>query len=695
MWPFRFNSWLPLACLLALVAMMLGTLMLGVAGDRKGMRVLPDAVGSTVDVLDDPAGELTLEAVRAKPGEAWARWDGRGYVRSQPGGAVWLRVTLRNDRATPMRGVLADAEYYTDRIDLWTREDREWNALSPTRFSGGVPEQRLEDKSLHPEANWTHQRAGEWVPAAEKPIWGRDAGFFVDVPAEGERTVYLRVQDRFGAWLRLVWWPDARAFLSSQLRDTMAEAAYFGILLALVVYNGVLWARLRFRDIGYYLGYLGSVAVFMFISRVQHPLVGWAAGSPVTETILTCALGASGFFVAQFARTFLELEARVKVADWIVRVVGLAMAALAVGALAFPWMTTTIWLHFAVAGAALAHTVLLASAIAAWRAGSYHARFFVLSFGLLLAGVVPTAIIWLLAIPLGMSAMAMMLGSALEMLLLSLAIADRFARLQQDKIVAQARAVEEAERRRVMQDAYADELEHEVRERTRELRAANADKDRMMAVLGHDLRSPLTSLTLAAEQAAGTEAKTARGFAADAAQTGRALLLLLEDVVLWARLRAGTGRPGDHGAMAIVAPAVDMHRAGAAQRGVMLEVNVAPELTVRADLVLAQTLVRNLTSNAVKAARTRVVVSAVGDAVAGHGRVSVRDDGAGLPAAVKEQFARGVAAESGSNSPWGGRSGLGLRLCVEIAQAIGTRLEAGEAPGGGVEISFTLPRAET
>ncbi|MBI3884483.1 MAG: sensor histidine kinase [Opitutae bacterium] len=613
----RSSTWLVSACLLALAAAMLGGLLLGVAGDRKGMHALPDASGSVVDVLADRRAALTFADVRAKPEDEWRRWEGRGYIQAFFGEAVWVRITLRNPTAEAQRGVLADAEYYTDHVDLWVEEEAGWNALSLTRFSGADTNQRLGGKSLHPSSDWRHERAGEWVPAAEKSMWGRDAAFLLAVPAGSERTVYLRLQDYFGVWLRPVWWPQARTFFSAQLRDAFAEASYFGILLALFVYNGVVWARLRFRDIGWYLGYLGSAAVFMFMARAQHQVVGWAAGSPV----------------------------------------------------------------------------LLVAAIAAWRAGSYHARFFVLSFGLLLAGVLPTAVIWLRAIPLGLSAMAMMLGSALEMLLLSLAITDRFARLQQDKIAAQALAVAEAEQRRAMQEAYADELEHEVRERTGELAAANAAKDRMIAVLGHDLRSPLTALTLSAEQVA-TDAAAAAArprFAEETAQTGRALLLLLEDVVLWVRLRAGAGRAADHPADNLAAPAVELHRAGAERNGVALRLAVAPGLRVRADLVLAQTLVRNLTSNAVKSARSRVTV-AVAAAPDGRVRVSVSDDGPGLPPGLAARLR--AAGPADSTHPWSARSGLGLRLCQEIVQAMGTQLEVTEPPGGGAEISFTLPGGE-
>ncbi len=656
--------------MLAGVAVALGVLLLGVAGDRKDMRALPDAAGSVVEVLKDRRAETTFADVLAKPEAEWERWDGRGYIRSFSGEVVWVRVMLSNPADQPLRGVLADAEYYTDRIDLWVETEGAEGAAT----------------------TWRSAVSGELTPPAEKALWGRDTAFFVDVPAGGERVAVMRLDDRFGGWLRPVWWPDGRRFLAAQLRDTAAEAIYFGLLVALLVYNAVLWVRLRHRDIGYYLGYLCSVGVFMFFSRCMHQAMGLAWGSPVMETIVTVTLGSGLAFVAQFARVFLDLGRIARGCDRLVRGLRAAGVVLVIGGLLFPWASTTVWMHVAVGVTALAHVVLFFVAIRAWMAGQRQGRFFVLSFGFLAAGVVPTAVIWLLAIPLGQSAMAMMTGSALEMLLLSLAVADRFAVMQQEKIAAQARAVEEAEKRREIQEAYADELQHEVEERTRELEAANADKDRMLAVLGHDLRSPLTALTLSAEQVAGDAGAAAArpGFAAEAAQTGRALLLLLEDVVLWARLRSGPGRPAEQAARAVVEAAVELHRAAAAWRGVELELRCEPGARVRTELVPAQTLVRNLTSNAVKSARTRVRVM-VAAAADGRVRFTVRDDGPGLPPEVVAHVRAFAEGREGSAAPWHTSGGLGLKLCLEIARVLGTRLEVATPEGGGAEIWFTLP----
>ena len=423
--------------------------------------------------------------------------------------------------------------------------------------------------------------------------------------------------------------------------------------------------------------------------------LGGSLGSPWMEMAGAVAQALTGVFLAEFVRQFLELPLRMPRVDRVVRGVRLAMALLAAGALAAPMIGYSRWLSCIVLGTLVTYLTLFGAAVVASRRGAWQARNLLLAFAPVFSAVLPAVGVWLHLLPLQVLIHWAMLGWMLEMLLLSFVIAERFARLQREKIAAQAQAVAEAERRHQIQEAYADELEYEVRERTRELAAANADKDRMMAVLGHDLRSPLTALTLLAEQASNNGVASHTSFPAEAAQTGRALLLLLEDVVLWTRLRAGAGKAASHAAASVVAPATELHRTGAAQRAVLLSVATPPELRVHVDLVLAQTLVRNLTSNAVKSARALVIVSVTDAGVpAGRVRVSVQDDGPGLPPEMAAYLRESVPGRLASATDWDPRGGLGLQLCVEIAQAMDTQLETGETDTGGAEISFTLPRVE-
>lgn len=623
----------------------LGWLMFVLAGSRTGMRNLPEVGGSTLEILSDPGANLTLSGVIAAPEGEWRRWDGLDYIRAAHGDAVWLRVTLLNPGSEPLNGVLADTEYFPDHVDAWVQRD-----------AGG----------------WQAMRSGEALPGKDKAMWGRAAAFPVTVPAGGERMVYLRAEDYYFTYLRPRWWPRAEECHAAQVREVLAEAMCYGGLVALVLYNLVLWARLRFPDTGCYVLYAGGATVFNLVSNGGLALIGLAAGSPWKEMIVAGALSLSGIFLVQFGRMFLGTEAGMPRADRLLRWLRAILIGLVLGVPALPWMTGLHWLSATVIVLTIVHAVLLVVAVVAWRGGVMHARFFVAAFGLLFAGAMPAVVTWLNQDILAGAARALLAGSALEMMMLSFAVADRFARTQRQ-------LVEETEQRRMIEETYADELEIEVRERTRELEQANADKDQMLDVIGHDLRSPLTGLMRSGDVADGN-------FARETVRTARALLLMIEDLVLWARLRAGSPAIAPHPAHGLLAPAVALHRTLAEHGGIELQVDVPDDLRVRTDLVLAQTLVRNLLANALKFASTRVILSAAEDG-AGCVRFAVSNDGPPLSEAVAARLA------AGEDEPMTATGGLGLRLCRDICRALGMRLTARRGAGGGTEFEFTLGSA--
>ncbi len=399
-----------LAALLAFAVAGLAAVMFGLAGRNTGLQFLPTP-DATLEILPDDTARLTWSEVQTLPDTVWQPWPSNRYIQSFYGGGVWVRVTLRNPTDRPQSGVLADAEYYTDLIELWTPD-----ATAP----GG----------------WTHQVSGECIPGVEKPIWGRDTAFFVDVPARATRTVILRAEDYFGVWLNLHWWPEARNFFAAQLRTNLAEMIYFGILAALFIYNGVLWARLRHRDLGLYLAYLASIAIFMFFGRAQLQQFGLPMGSTRLEPLCAASAAASCFFLVHFGRELLGLRAIAPRLDWIARALGLVNFVLVPGALILVWGNNTQWMHYAGFTAIATHGVMILAGLTAWRAGVQHARFYLLAFGALLIGVVPFCVLWLAAIPLGPAPQLLMMASALEMLLLSLMLSDRFARLEQERHAA-------------------------------------------------------------------------------------------------------------------------------------------------------------------------------------------------------------------------------------------------------------------
>ena len=633
---------MPVIGILALVVGALGWLLLVYAGSTKGKLPLPGTQGSAVGYFEDAGGRLTIEDVQRLSTADWRSWDGKNYLFGNQHNALWIRVVLHNPSVRPLNGVLENDDFFADRVDAWIAED----------------------------AGLLHLVSGESVPSEEKALPGREVAWPVTVPAKGDRIVVLRAVNFFETYVRPTWWPEATAFHVARMHGNLAEGLYLGGLLALLGYNTLLWVRMRAADIGYYALYLGTMAAFMLLARAQLPALGWALGSPWLETALAISVVLSGFFLTQFARAFLELKTRFPRADPWIRGWSVVLLGIVALQLATPWDR---WLSLAAQTIAITHMGLLILALVAWRTGVHQAKYFLLSFGCLFAGSLPMVAVWFFDDLLRDAGMrGLMIGSALEMLLLSLAVADRFAQ-------AQRKLVEETEQRRMIETAYADELEIEVRERTRELQAANADKDRMLAVIGHDLRGPLTGLMRSADQVTGE-------FARSTAKTGRALLLMIEDLVLWARLRAGTRVVSTHQVGALVAPAVALHHALAEHDGVQLVLDVPEDLRVETDLVLCQTLVRNLLANALKFAHGRVVLR-VKDAGDTGVRLTVGNDGAVLPPAVAARLA------AGEDEPMTATGGMGLRLCREICLALNMRLLARSGPDGGAEFEFTLKKA--
>lgn len=113
---------------------------------------------------------------------------------------------------------------------------------------------------------------------------------------------------------------------------------------------------------------------------------------------------------------------------------------------------------------------------------------------------------------------------------------------------------------------------------------------------------------------------------------------------------------------------------------------------VRADAVMIEQVMLNLTKNALEAMKDtppgmRRLEVASSASVSGMVEVTVSDTGVGIP----PDFARKLEAPFYTTKPDG--MGLGLHICRSIIEAHAGRLWASPRPGGGAALHFTLPVA--
>jgi signal transduction histidine kinase len=244
-----------------------------------------------------------------------------------------------------------------------------------------------------------------------------------------------------------------------------------------------------------------------------------------------------------------------------------------------------------------------------------------------------------------------------------------------------------ADRRRAVEG-----LEETVAGRTAELRTANDGKDRLLSIIGHDLRAPLYGLVRLSEYLMESAARITPDRLADYAgemhQSAKGQIEALENLLSWARLRTGqvAYRPETLPVDALLGPVVNLFRLRANLRGITLSLLLPAESTpVSADPEMTRTIVRNLLSNALPACpeqgRVTVEARADGDDLV----VAVNNDGPGL---TEEEIRHHFDGEA--DSP----RGLGLVLVREFCAVQDARLRVESALGRGTRVSFRLPLAQ-
>jgi signal transduction histidine kinase len=249
------------------------------------------------------------------------------------------------------------------------------------------------------------------------------------------------------------------------------------------------------------------------------------------------------------------------------------------------------------------------------------------------------------------------------------------------------------------------ELAHSFNEMAEQLEAA-ARKQReldtlrrdLVAWVGHDLRTPLTSIRVLLEALADgvvDDPTTVQRYLQTAQRQIRSLSVLIDDLFEMAELDAGGLGLEQHpnSISDLVSDTLESFSALAAQQGVTLVGSVEPGIDpVSMDAGKIGRVLANLVSNALKHTPAGGTVQMLALGVAEGVQVEVRDTGEGinprdLPR-IFDQFYRGEKSRSRDT----GGSGLGLAIAKGIVEAHGGRVGVESSPSEGTRFFFTLPK---
>jgi len=229
-----------------------------------------------------------------------------------------------------------------------------------------------------------------------------------------------------------------------------------------------------------------------------------------------------------------------------------------------------------------------------------------------------------------------------------------------------------------------------------EAQQATRARDDVLAVVAHDLRNPLNTVTMAVSLMLETtppERVQERRQAEIVRRAADRMNRMIQDLLDVKRMESGRltidPRPEDPGVL--INDTVDMLRPLATGSTIRMETNIEDDLpNVLADAARIQQVLSNLVGNAVKFTPRAGRISVCAELMEGEVRFAVIDTGPGIPAEqLPHIFGRFWQAKTSDRRG----IGLGLAIAKGIVEAHNGRIWVESSVGLGSTFYFTLPVA--
>ena len=596
-------------------------------------------IGKSLLYFEDKSAKMDFEQIKDLPQDAFKPLNRDVDSQLFTTSAFWYKFDVHNKETTPIKRLIVIGIPWIDsvKVHIESKNAKLWV------YEGGDTFAYKNRAIDHVNTNFEHEFES------------------------GYSSVYVQIKtlDPFIVPISVM---DSSEFLQEEISHSNYTGFVYGIIMAMLLYNLILFFNIKIAYYGFYVLYLGLFLVmnasyncytFKLFFYDYPTLQNWF------ESTFIYLFSIGGIL---FAQSFLNLKNSFPRLNLVTNYLLLFYVAI---------MLVTFFIGyryhvaFAIGLTVLFSLYVFGIAIYSILKGNHYARLFLLAITAGLLGTLVTALTVMALIPYtDMGLHAVDYGMIIDTILLSFALADRFKATQEEKLLAEGR--------------------------TQKALAAKKAKEEFLSNMSHEIRTPMNAI-LGFINLLKKNIKDEKNlsYLNIILSNSKTLMHVIDDILDLSTIESGKLVINKH----FFHPQKELEYVSklfeptAKERSIELVSNIDPDIPycLEGDLLRIKQIIFNFLSNAFKFTPQDKKIFVDITYKDSNLIVSVKDEGIGIPLdAQKRIFGAFEQAGYRSGEKYGG-TGLGLSISLKLAHLMGGDISLFSKEGQGSTFPLSLP----
>jgi len=387
-------------------------------------------ITDSIQYYHERSFDQTVETISKRSVNKWKQFDSSSTNLSISKYPYWLKIRLNNPEHEKQKMILELDYHLLDWVILYHKSGNEWISEE-----SGLQSNKLEREFLY-----------------------RCNAFSVEMGADETLDYIVKIQSTGSLNFPVKLYKPQKFYLDL-IKDHIILSIFYGFIIIMIIYNLFLFVFIKDNNYLYYI-----LCLFSFV-LAQIALDGFLIYTPLSflldqyKHFIIILVSISNIFIFLFTRSFLETRKTSTWAEHILLFFITANAIMAISTLIFSYNSLVN----------LASLSVVMTALVCLSIGFFYtikryrvARYYTISFGFFCAGILTTAFRISGILPYALGEWSNQIGMSLNMMTLSIALADKFNLINAEKNRAEMEAKTNYEKNRFKSEFLAN-MSHEIR----------------------------------------------------------------------------------------------------------------------------------------------------------------------------------------------------------------------------------------